>query len=38
MAFVVLIPFFLFMEVQRVIGKDKLRSMILQKRLESDAA
>jgi len=35
MAFVVLIPFFLFTEVQRVIGKDKLRSLILQDRAKA---
>ena len=32
MAFVVLIPFFLFSEVQRVIGKERLYSLILQER------
>ena len=32
MAFVALIPFFLFTEVQSVIGRDKLRSLIFQER------
>jgi hypothetical protein len=32
LAFVVLIPFFLFTEVQRVLGKEKLYSLIFQKR------
>jgi len=38
MAFVLLIPFFLYAEVQRVIGKDKLRSLILRGRSKADAA
>jgi hypothetical protein len=38
MAFVVLIPFFLFTEVQQVIGKEKLHSLILQERSKADAA
>lgn len=38
MASVVLVPFFLFAEVQLVVGKDRLRSLILQKRSRADAA
>jgi hypothetical protein len=38
MAFVLLIPFFLFTEVQRVLGRDKLHSLIIQKRSKADAA
>lgn len=38
MAFVVLIPFFLFTEVQRVFGEEKLQSMIFQKKPRADAA
>jgi hypothetical protein len=38
MAFVVLIPFFLFAELQQLIGKDKLHSLILEKRSRADAA
>jgi len=38
MAFVVLIPFFLFTEVQRVIGKETLQSLILHERSKADAA
>jgi hypothetical protein len=35
---VVLIPFFLFTEVQRVLGEEKLHSLIFQKRSKADAA
>jgi hypothetical protein len=38
MAFVFLIPFFLFIEMQRVLGKDKLQSLIVHKRSNADAA
>jgi hypothetical protein len=38
MAAIVLIPFFLFTEVQRLLGKDRLQSLILQKRSKADAA
>jgi len=38
MAFVLLIPLFLFTEVHRVLGKDKLQSLIFQKRSQADAA
>ena len=38
MAFVLLLPFFIFTEVQRVLGKDKLHSLILQNRSKADAA
>ena len=38
MAFVLLIPFFLFIEIQRVLGKGKLQSLIIQKRSDADAA
>ncbi len=38
MAAIVLIPFFLFTEVQRLLGKDRLHSLILQKRSKADAA
>jgi hypothetical protein len=38
MASIVLIPLFLFAEMQQLIGKDKLHSMILQKRSRADAA
>lgn len=38
MAFVVLIPFFLFTEMQRVLGKEQLHSIILSKRSKADAA
>lgn len=38
MAAIVLIPFFLFTEVQRLLGKDTLHSLILQKRSKADAA
>jgi hypothetical protein len=38
MAFVVLIPFFLFAEVQRVIGKEQLHAIILRERSKADAA
>ena len=38
MAAVVLIPFFLFTELQQSLGKDKLHSLILQKRSRADAA
>jgi hypothetical protein len=37
-AFVVLIPFCLFTELQQSLGKDKLNSLILQKRSRADAA
>lgn len=38
MAFVVLIPFFLFTEVERVIGQEKFRSLIFHERSKADAA
>jgi hypothetical protein len=38
MASVVLVPFFLFAEVQSAFGKDKVGSLILQKRSRADAA
>lgn len=38
MAAIVLIPFFLFSELQRLIGKDKLHSLIIEKRPKADAA
>jgi len=38
MAFVVLIPFFLYTEIQQVIGEEKLHSMILREREKADAA
>ena len=38
MAFVVLIPFFLFTAMQRVLGKDVLHAAIFQKRPKPDAA
>jgi hypothetical protein len=38
LAFVVLIPFFLFSEVQRVIGREKMRSLIFQDRSKPEAA
>ena len=38
MAFVVLIPFFLFTEVQKVIGRETLHSLILRERSKADAA
>jgi len=38
MAFALLIPFFLFTELQRVLGKGKLQSLIVQKRSNADAA
>jgi hypothetical protein len=38
MAFVVLIPFFLFTELERVLGKDSLHSLILRKQSTSKAA
>ncbi len=38
MAFVVLIPFFLFTEVQQAVGKEKLRSIIFHERPKVDAA
>jgi len=38
MVFVVLIPFFLFLEVQKVIGREKLIAMIFQKRVKAGAA
>jgi hypothetical protein len=38
MAFVLLIPFFLFTEVQRVLGKEKMHWLILEKRSKADAA
>jgi len=37
MIFVVLIPFFLFLEVQKVIGREKLFAMIFQKRVNAGA-
>ena len=38
MAFVVLIPFFLYTEVQRVLGKENMRAMILEKKTDLNAA
>lgn len=38
MAAIVLVPFFLFTELQRLIGKEKLHSLILAKRPKADAA
>jgi hypothetical protein len=38
MGAIVLIPFFLFTEVQQLLGKDRLHSLILQKRSKADAA
>ena len=38
MAFVVLIPFFLFAELEQSLGKERLHSLILQKRSRADAA
>jgi hypothetical protein len=38
MGFVVLIPFFLYTEVQRVIGEETLHSLILHERSKADAA
>jgi len=38
MGFVVLIPFFLYTEVQRVCGEEKVRSLIFGKRPKLDAA
>jgi hypothetical protein len=38
MAFVVLIPLFLFTEVQEAIGKEKLQSIIFHERSKADAA
>jgi hypothetical protein len=38
MAFVALIPFFLYAEVQQVIGRGKLHSLILEKRSKKEAA
>jgi hypothetical protein len=38
MGSIVLIPFFLFTELQRLIGKEKLHSLILQKRPRANAA
>jgi predicted ABC-type sugar transport system permease subunit len=38
MAFVVLIPFFLFTEVQQVVGKDKFQSILFHERSKADAA
>ena len=38
MAFIVLIPFFLYAEVQEVIGPEKLHSLILHERAKADAA
>jgi hypothetical protein len=38
MATIVLVPFFLFTELQQLLGKEKLHSLILQKRSKSDAA
>ena len=38
MAFVVLIPFFLFTELERVLGKDNLHSLIVQNTSKSKAA
>lgn len=38
MAFVVLIPLFLLMDMERVLGKDKVHSLIFQNRPRADAA
>jgi hypothetical protein len=38
MAFVVLIPFFLFRELEQAIGEDKLHSLMLKKKPKADAA
>src|SRR5215469_12819266 len=38
MAFVLLIPLFLFTEIQKALGKDKLQSLIVHKRSNADAA
>ena len=38
MTFLVLIPLFLLTEVQKVVGKDRLRAFILHERAKSDAA
>lgn len=38
MAFVVLIPYFLYAEIRQVIGTEKLHSMILRERAKADAA
>jgi hypothetical protein len=38
MAFVVLIPFFLYTEVQRFLGKEKMHAMILEKKADLNAA
>jgi hypothetical protein len=38
MGAIVLIPFFLFTELQRLVGKEKLHSLILQKRSKAEAA
>lgn len=38
MAFVVLIPFFLYAEVQKVIGKERMHAMILEKKTDLNAA
>jgi predicted ABC-type sugar transport system permease subunit len=38
MAFVVLIPFFLYTEIQEAIGKEKLHALILNERAKADAA
>jgi hypothetical protein len=38
MAAIVLVPFFLFTELQRLIGKEKLHSLILQKKPKAQAA
>lgn len=38
LAFVTLIPFFLFIEVQQVLGKENLRKLLFQDRSKADAA
>jgi len=38
MAFVTLVPFFLFAELQRILGKEKVHELIFQKRSRADAA
>jgi hypothetical protein len=38
MGFVVLIPFFLFTDVEQVVGKERLRSIIFHERSKADAA
>jgi len=38
MAFVTLVPFFMFIELQRVLGKDKLRAVIFHNKSKADAA